>query len=74
VQKHHTLSSEKYYVDKLESEARAIQRYQASKTVKTMMSTLVMLSIFAVGGYFLYMTPIVPETIEMMKANGILKN
>ena len=70
---HHTLSSEKYYVDKLKTEAKVFRRQQASQSTKTMLSSMIMFSIFAVCGYALYMNPsFVPDSIDFMRANGIL--
>ena len=70
---YHTLSSEKYYIDKLEAEDKVIRRYKASQTIKTMFICTTLFCCFAVCGYALYMTPsFVPDSINFMRTNGIL--
>jgi len=42
--------------------------------MKTLFATMMMLGLVTVGGYLIYMTPFVPETIDLMRANGILNH
>ena len=67
-----SLSSEKYYVEKLEAEAKAYRRQHAGQSIKTFFAYTMMFGIFAVGGYMLYATDFVPQSIDYMRANGIL--
>ena len=70
---HHKLSSEKYYVDKLETEYKMARRNKAKTSVKTMITFVAMFSFFAVCGYALFMHPtFVPDSVDYMRANGIL--
>jgi len=73
VTEHHTLDSEKYYVDKLQAEAKMLRRYKASLTVKKAMGFMALFSVFAVCGYALFMHPtFVPDCVDFMRTNGIL--
>ena len=70
---HHTLSSEKYYVDKLKAEAKVLRRYKAGQSIKTTMGFMALFSVFAVCGYALFMHPtFVPDCVDFMRTNGIL--
>jgi hypothetical protein len=70
---HHTLTSEKYYVDKLKTEAQLIRRYQAGQTIKAFITFTALCGFFTVCGYALYTNPgFVPDSIDYMRANGIL--
>ncbi len=73
VPNHTSLSSEKYYVEKLEGEVKAYRRKQAGQTIKTFTTYVALSAIFAVCGYALYMTPtFVPQCIDLMRSSGVL--
>ena len=70
---HHTLSSEKYYLDKLETEYKMLRKHKASKSFKNMFTLMAMFSLSAVCAYALFVHPtFVPESVDFMRANGIL--
>ena len=70
---HHTLSSEKYYVDKLKTEVKMMRRYKAGLSIKKAMGYIALFSVFAVCGYALFMHPtFVPDCVDFMRTNGIL--
>ncbi len=73
MQNHQQLTSEKYYLEKLETEVRYFRRRQAGQSIKTVITFVALFSIFAVCGYALYQTPsFVPDCIDYMRANGVL--
>ena len=73
VKQYQTLTSEKYYADKLETEAKVMRKLHAGKVISDFLaSAIILLGTCAVFAYVLYMTPFVPNCIDFMRANGIL--
>ncbi len=72
MKQYQTLTSEKYYADKLESEAKVIRKLQAGKAINKFIASVILMGSCAVCGYILYTTPIVPDIIDSMRTNGIL--
>jgi len=73
VSNYKTLSSEKYYVEKLEAEVKTFRRQQAGTSIKTFIAFASLTGVFAACGWAMYTTPdFVPQCIDYMRANGIL--
>lgn len=70
---HNTFASEKYLYEKMEAEVKAFRRQRAGQSIKTLIACTFLFSFFAVAAYALFMNPsFVPDSLDYMRANGIL--